>query len=212
LFDNVKAPKDGRLGEPGKGVMAALTGALNYTRIGNASMVIGIAHAALDVAMSFAMGRRVKDGYITDQQAVQHMLADLSTELEAASLLRWRAADMHDRGMRTVKEASQAKVFATEHATKICGTVLRLLGAYGTYEEMPLADYFTSCKTLELGSGASEIHRNNIAHELLREYKERFESGTLFNWAQTDDQQGMLLLNERSAKILNEHREASTVA
>jgi alkylation response protein AidB-like acyl-CoA dehydrogenase len=184
-------------------VMAALTGALNYTRIGNASIVLGIARAAIEVALSFAMGRRLQEGYITDQQAIQHMLADLVTELDAGSLLRWRAASMHDRGENPVREASQAKLYCTEKATHICGTLLRLMGAYGTYEDMPMSDYFNSCKTLELGSGASEIHRNNIAREVLREYGRRFDRGELFRWAQTDGQEALLELNERSAKILN---------
>ncbi len=202
FFDGVRATDADLLGERGRGVIAALTGALNYTRIGNASIVIGIARAALDVALSFAMGRRLKEGHITDQQAIQHMIADLTTDLEAASLLRWNAAAMHDSGKHPVKESSQAKLFATEKATHICGTLLRLLGAYGTYEQVPISDYFTSCKTLELGSGASEIHRNNIAREVLREYEQRFNSGDLFRWAQTDDQKAILELNERSAKIL----------
>jgi alkylation response protein AidB-like acyl-CoA dehydrogenase len=203
LFNGVKAPDENLLGTRGKGVLAALTGALNYTRIGNASIVIGIARAAIEVALSFAMGRRLQEGTITDQQAIQHMIADLVTELDAASLLRWRAAAMHDRGENPVREASQAKLYCTEKATHISGTLLRLMGAYGTYEGMPMADYFNSCKTLELGSGASEIHRNNIAREVLREYSRRFDSGELFNWAQTDDQKAMLELNERSAKILH---------
>ncbi len=202
LFDGVRATDADLLGERGRGVIAALTGALNYTRIGNASIVIGIARAALDVALSFAMGRRLKEGHITDQQAIQHMVADLTTDLEAASLLRWKAAAMHDTGEHPVKESSQAKLYATEKATHICGTLLRLMGAYGTYEQVPISDYFTSCKTLELGSGASEIHRNNIAREVLREYEARFKSGDLFRWAQTEDQKAILELNERSAKIL----------
>jgi alkylation response protein AidB-like acyl-CoA dehydrogenase len=202
FFNGVTARDDHLLGERGKGVMAALAGALNYTRIGNASIVIGIARAALDVALSFAMGRRLKEGVVTDQQAIQHMVADLVTELDAASLLRWRAAFMHDRGENPVREASQAKLYATERATHICGTLLRLLGAYGTYEEVPMSDFFASCKTLELGSGASEIHRNNIAREVLREYGKRFDSGDLLRWAQTEEQIAILKLNERSANIL----------
>jgi alkylation response protein AidB-like acyl-CoA dehydrogenase len=203
LLDNVVVGKDGLLGQRGKGLMAALTGALNYTRTGNASIVIGIARAALDVTMSFMMGRKIKDGYLSDQQAIQHIIADLATDLEAASLLRWQAAFLHDQGDATVKEASQAKLFATERASNICGTLLRLLGAYGCYEEFPLADYLASCKTLEIGSGASEIHRNNIAREVLREYDRRFESGELMEWAQTDAQRHLLSLNERSSRIMN---------
>ncbi|MPY81538.1 MAG: hypothetical protein GEV04_24830, partial [Actinophytocola sp.] len=80
-FNKTPAHDDDLLGDPGKGVMAALTGALNYTRIGNASIVVGIASAALDVALSFAMGRRLQEGHVTDQQAVQHMIADLVTEV-----------------------------------------------------------------------------------------------------------------------------------
>jgi alkylation response protein AidB-like acyl-CoA dehydrogenase len=202
-FDGTPADDSGFLGERGKGVMAALAGALNYTRIGNASIVIGIASAAMDVALSFAMGRQLKQGFVSDQQAVQHMIADMATDLDAASLLRWRAAQMHDRGENPVKEASQAKVFATEHATQITGAVLRLLGAYGTYEELPLSDYFTSCKTLELASGASEIHRNNIAREVMRAYDKRFDTGDLLAWAQSDEQEALLRLNERSDQVLD---------
>lgn len=202
FFDRVKTNDDALLGERGRGLMAALTGTLNYTRLGNASIVIGIAHAAMDLAMSFAMGRAIQGGYLTDQQAIQHMIADLTTELEAASLLRWKATIMHDKGQNPVKEVSQAKLYATEKATLICGTLLRLLGAYGTYEEVPMSDYLTSCKTLELGSGASEIHRNNIGRMSLKEFEARFNSGELFRWAQTAEQKAILELNERSANIM----------
>lgn len=206
-FDDVVAGDDGLLGERGKGLMAALTGALNYTRIGNASIVIGIAHAAFDVAMSFMMGRKLQQGYVSDQQAVQHMLADLWVDLEAASLLRWDAAVKYDsRATQAVRESSQAKLYATEKATHICGTLLRLLGAYGSYEQFPLSDFFASCKTLEIGSGASEVHRNNIARELLREYDARFESGELMKWAETETQESLLRVNERSARVLDRVR------
>lgn len=202
-FDDTPATDDGFLGERGKGVMAALAGALNYTRIGNASIVIGIARAAMDVTASFLLGRRIKDGVVADQQAVQHLFADMATELDAASLLRWRAAWMHDQGQDPVKEASQAKLFATERSTLVTGTMLRLMGAYGTYEQLPLSDYFASCKTLEVGSGASEIHRNNIAREVLKEYRRRFESGELLRWPQTEEQEDILRLNDRSREILD---------
>lgn len=201
-FDGTTAYDQGFLGERGKGVMAALGGTLNYTRIGNASIVIGIARAAMDVTASFLLGRRIKDGYVSDQQAVQHMFADMATELDAASLLRWHAAWMHDHGQHPVKEASQAKLVATERSTLVTGTMLRLMGAYGTYEQLPLSDYFASCKTLEVGSGASEIHRNNVAREVMREFEKRFESGELLQWAQTEEQLEVLRLNERSQKIL----------
>lgn len=201
-FDNVKATDADILGERGKGVLAALMGGLNYTRIGNASIVIGIARAAFEVALSFAMARKVKDGVVTEQQAVQHIIADLATELEAASLLRWQAAFMHDAGLNPVKEASQSKLYATEKATHICGTLLRFLGAYGTYEELPLSDYMTSCKTLELGSGASEIHRNNIAREVLNQYRKQFADGELFQWATTEAQRSILMLNDSAAKVM----------
>jgi alkylation response protein AidB-like acyl-CoA dehydrogenase len=203
FFDDVRATDADILGQRGKGVLAALMGGLNYTRIGNASIVIGIARAAFEVALSFAIARQVKDGVVTDQQAVQHIIADLATELDAASLLRWQAAFMHDRGLNPVKEASQAKLYATEKATHICGTLLRFLGAYGTYEELPLSDYMTSCKTLELGSGASEIHRNNIAREVLNKYRKLFADGELFHWAQTEAQRSILMINERAAKVMN---------
>lgn len=205
FFDGVSATDADLLGERGKGIAVAMNGALNYTRLGNASIVIGIARAALDIAMSFSMGRRLQNGFVADQQAIQHIVADLVTELEAASLLRWRACYMQDHGHPAIKEASQAKLYATERATHICGTLLRLLGAYGTYEEFPMTDYLASCKTLELASGASEIHRNNIARETLKEYDARFKSGDLLRWAQTDDQKAMLRLNERSAKVMDEY-------
>lgn len=198
-FADTKVPVSQLLGERGKGVFYALSKALNYTRIGNASIVIGIAKAAMDVALSFAMGRTVANGVITDQQAIKHMLADLITELDAAELLRWKAAWMHDTGQSPVREASEAKLFATEHCGEICGKLLRLFGAYGTYEEFPLADYFASCKVLELGSGASEIHRNNISRVLLKEFGARFESGELAEWATTDHHSHILEIN-RSTK------------
>lgn len=194
-FQGTEVRADHLLGEPGKGVLYALTKALNYTRIGNASIVIGIARAAFDVALSYAMGRKLADGMITDQQAVRHLLADLMTELDAADLLRWKAAVLHDSGGNPVREASEAKLYATEHCGQICGTLLRLFGAYGVYEEFPLADYFASCKVLELGSGASEIHRNNISRELVREFQARYDSGELASWATTDHHTHLLSLN-----------------
>lgn len=202
LFDGVKVSDEDFLGERGKGLSAAMHGTLNYTRIGNASIVLGIARAAIDVAMSFAMGREIGKGLLISQQAVQHMIADAATRLQAADMLRWRATYLHDRKQDAVMAASQAKLFATETASEICGSLFRLLGAYGVYEEFPMTDYINSCKTMELASGASEVHRNNIARLVLADYEKRFDSGDLFRWAQTQAQVEMLMGNARSAEVL----------
>ncbi|MGE0801375.1 MAG: acyl-CoA dehydrogenase family protein [Lautropia sp.] len=207
LFDGVPVGDEDFLGERGKGLSAAMHGTLNYTRIGNASIVLGIARAALDVAMSFALARDVGKGLLAQQQAVQHMIADAMTRLQAADLLRWRATYLHDQQRDAVMAASQAKLFATDTASEICGSLFRLLGAYGVYEEFPMTDYINSCKTMELASGASEVHRNNIARLALAEYERRFEAGELFRWAQTEEQIAMLMSNQRSAQVMQRLRQ-----
>jgi alkylation response protein AidB-like acyl-CoA dehydrogenase len=194
-FNDSRIPVSDRLGESGKGVGFAMNNALNYTRVGNASIVIGIARAAMDAVVSYAMRREVAGGTITDQQAVRHVLADVDTKIEAASLLRYQAAALHDAGQDAVKAASQAKLFATEAASEACGKLMRLMGAYGIYEELPFADYYASCKVLELGSGASEVHRNNIASQLLRGYRSQSREH-LERWASNDEQRLVLARNQ----------------
>ena len=127
------------------------------------------------------------------------MLADLGTELEAATFLRWTPQSSDLRSSRAVRESSQAKLYATEKMTHICGACPVPTTATRNSRDQ---NFFASCKALEIGSGAPEMHRNNIAQELPCEFDTRFESGELMRWGDTNLQGYFLMVNDRSPQVL----------
>jgi alkylation response protein AidB-like acyl-CoA dehydrogenase len=157
-----------RLGEPGQGMRIALR-TLDGGRIGIAAQAVGIAQAALDVATAYAKERQAFGGPIARLQAIQHKLADMQTEIEAARALTWRAARLKMAGRPHTVEGAQAKLFASGVARRQTGEAIQVLGGYGYTKEFPAERYYRDAKVTEIYEGTSEIQRLVIARALLGE-------------------------------------------
>ena len=157
-----------RLGEPGKGMRIALT-TLDGGRIGIAAQAVGIAQAALDMATASAKERSAFGGPIARFQAIQHKLADMQTEIEAARALTWRAARLKQSGHPHTVEGAQAKLFASAVARRQTGEAIQVLGGYGYTKEFPAERYYRDAKVTEIYEGTSEIQKLVIARALLGE-------------------------------------------
>src|SRR5439155_23477836 len=133
------------------------------------ALALGVARAAYNAARRHALGRQQFGKFIADFQAVQWMLADSATELDAAELLIARAASMQDQGLRTVKESAMAKLFASEAATRICNRALQIHGGCGYSRDHAIERYLRDVKLCEIAEGTSEIQRLLIARRVLKE-------------------------------------------
>ena len=154
------------LGEPGAGMRIALS-TLDGGRIGIAAQATGIAQAALDLAAGYAGERRAFGRAIGGFQAIQHRLADMQTEIEAARALTWRAARLKAAGRPHTVEGAQAKLFASGVARRQTGEAIQVLGGYGYTKEFPAERYYRDAKVTEIYEGTSEIQRLVIARALL---------------------------------------------
>jgi alkylation response protein AidB-like acyl-CoA dehydrogenase len=156
------------LGEAGTGMRIALS-TLDGGRIGIAAQATGIAQAALDLASGYARERRAFGRPIGGFQAIQHRLADMQTEIEAARALTWRAARLKAGGHPHTVEGAQAKLFASAVARRQTGEAIQVLGGYGYTKEFPAERYYRDAKVTEIYEGTSEIQRLVIARALLGE-------------------------------------------
>ena len=157
-----------RLGTAGGGMRIALS-TLDAGRIGIAAQAVGIAQAALDVATGFARQRVAFGGPIARFQAIQHKLADMQTEVEAARALTWRAARLKQADRPHTVEGAQAKLFASAVARRQTGEAIQVLGGYGYTREFPAERYYRDAKVTEIYEGTSEIQKLVIARALLGE-------------------------------------------
>jgi butyryl-CoA dehydrogenase len=168
LFENCFVPETNRLGNEGDGFSIALN-AIDASRIAVAAQAVGIAQGALDKSLAYAKERQQFGQPIINFQAIQWMLADMATQIEAARLLTYRAAYLKDRGMSFIKEASMAKVFASETAMSVTTKAIQIYGGYGYVKDYPLERYFRDAKITEIYEGTSEMQRMTIARSLMRE-------------------------------------------
>jgi acyl-CoA dehydrogenase len=165
-FDDCFVPEDRLLGEEGDGFVQALK-TLNGGRITIAARSVGIAQAALDAALRYSQDREQFDQPISGFQSIQHKLADMDTKTRAARLLMHDAADRKIRGERYVKEAAQAKLFASEVSREVANEGIQIHGGYGYTKDFPAERYYRDAKLNEIYEGTSEILRNTIANDLL---------------------------------------------
>jgi len=168
LFDNCRIPADALMGELNQGFKIAVT-ELAGGRIGIGSLALGIGLAAMDYARNYTLERKQFGQAIAKFQGLQWMMADTYTELEAARLLLMSAADKKQRGLPFSKEASMAKLYASEKANQACYSALQLLGGYGYISEYPLERYARDVRVTSIYEGSSEIQRVIISRELLKE-------------------------------------------
>ena len=167
-FDDMWIPEDRLLGEEGDGFVHALK-TLNGGRITIAARSVGIARAALDEAKSYAQQREQFDRAIADFQAIQHKLADMDTKARAAELLMHEAADLKMRDEEYIKEAAQAKLYASEIAREVANEGIQIHGGYGYTKDFPAERFYRDAKLSEIYEGTSEVLRNTIAQQLLDE-------------------------------------------
>jgi alkylation response protein AidB-like acyl-CoA dehydrogenase len=166
-FDECRVPASALLGEEGMGFRIAMM-ALDGGRIGISAQAIGIASAALDAARTYAKERQAFGKAIADFQAIQWMLADSATELEAARWLCLRAATLKEQRQPFTREASISKLFASETAVKICNRAMQVHGGYGYTREFPVERYLRDVRVTTIYEGTSEIQRLVVARDLLR--------------------------------------------
>jgi alkylation response protein AidB-like acyl-CoA dehydrogenase len=167
LFDNVEVGDDAVLGSIGGGFALAMI-ALDGGRIGIASQAIGIAHGAFDAALRYAGERRTFGEPIIKHQAVAMMLADAATWLDAARLMTLRAAYLKEADQPFSQQAAMAKLFASEHAWKVCDIALQIHGGYGYVRDFPVERALRDVRVTRIYEGTSEIQRLVIARNLLR--------------------------------------------
>lgn len=168
IFEDCFVPEENRLGDEGQGLKIALE-ALDISRVTVGAEAVGISRAACEAALNYAKERRQFGQAIADFQAIQWMLADMATQIDAARLLTYRAACLHDMGKPFVKEAAMAKVFASEVSGFVTDKALQIHGGYGYTRDYPVERYCRDARITQIYEGTSEIMRMTIARSLLRE-------------------------------------------
>lgn len=167
-FDNVRVPRENLLGQNGRGLYQTLQ-TLDGGRIGIGAMAVGLAQAALDEAASYAKERQAFGKPIGQHQAIQFMLADIATEIEAARLLVYQAAWLKDQGRNFNKQTAMAKLFASETAERAAYKAIQIHGGYGYSAEFPVERIYRDQRLLTIGEGTSEILRMVIGRNVLGE-------------------------------------------
>ena len=168
VFENCRVPVENRLGDEGSGFKLAMM-VLDRARPSVGAQALGVAQAALDMAMSYAQARQVFGKPLSEHQAIRFALADMATRLEAARLLVYRAAKLAARGEgRFSKESSMAKLYASEMAHYVVDRALQIHGGYGYMKEYPIERLYRDQRILEIYEGTSEIQRMVIAGSIIK--------------------------------------------
>ncbi len=165
-LEDVHVPDANRIGEIDHGFIDTMK-ILDRGRISIAAMALGLGYGALDMAVAYAKDRKQFNKTLGEFQAIQWMLADMKTELDAAHLLTYRAAWLCDQGAPYSREASMAKLFASEAASRACNKALQIHGGYGYTREFAVERHLRDAKICEIGEGTSEVQRIIIAKQLL---------------------------------------------
>ena len=168
VLENCRLPKDALLGEVGQGFKVAMY-TLDCGRVGIAAQALGIGRAAFETALRYSTERKAFGKTISEHQAIQFMLADMATEVEAARLLAYKAAWLKDQGRDYDKLAAMAKVYASEVAVRAATKAVQIHGGYGYTTEYDVERYYREAKLFEIVEGTSEIQRIVIANRVLKE-------------------------------------------
>ena len=168
VFDNCAVSEENRMGGEGEGFRETMH-VLNSSRISIAAQCVGIAQAAYEAAVSHVKQREAFGGKLAELQAIQWMIADMATQIDAARLLVMRVASMRDEGMPFVKEASMAKLFASRVAVEAADKSVQMHGGSGYLAPTPAERYYRDAKVTEIYEGTSEIQRLVIARSILRD-------------------------------------------
>jgi alkylation response protein AidB-like acyl-CoA dehydrogenase len=177
VVEGAQVGRDRLLHEENKGFRVAMA-TLDGGRIGIAAQALGIAQAAYDVAREYAKERHAFGQRIADFQAIQWKLADMSTEIDAARLLTYRAAWRKQQGLSHTEEGAKAKLFASEMARRQTAEAIQILGGYGYTKEFPVERYYRDAKITEIYEGTNEIQRLVIAREILGQHDQALRAGS----------------------------------
>ncbi|HXB92630.1 MAG TPA: acyl-CoA dehydrogenase family protein [Puia sp.] len=167
IFDNCRIPDANRLGDVGNGFHQALK-VLDGGRISIAALSLGIAKGALDAALQYSRERHQFDQPICNFQGISFKLADMATEIAAAELLTFQAADRKNRHLPMTKEAAMAKYYASEVAVRVATEAVQIFGGYGYTKDFPVEKFYRDAKLCTIGEGTSEIQKIVIAREVLK--------------------------------------------
>lgn len=165
-YEQVRVPQDHLLGEAGQGIYQTLE-VLDGGRVSIGALAVGLAQAALEEGLRYAKQRQTFGEPIAQHQAIQWMIADAATEIEAARLLVYKAAWLKGQGLPFSREASMAKLFATEMAERACRNAIQILGGYGYSREYPVERIYRDARLMTIGEGTSEVQRMVIARRTL---------------------------------------------
>ena len=168
VFDNCRVPASALLGKEGEGYKIALSN-LEAGRIGIAAQAVGMARSAFEAAVRYAKDRQTFGVPIIEHQAVNFRLADMATQLDAARLMVWRAAQLKDAGKPCLKEASMAKMFASEVAEKVCSDAIQIHGGCGYTDESPVERIARDVRVCQIYEGANDIQRLVIGRAIAAE-------------------------------------------
>jgi alkylation response protein AidB-like acyl-CoA dehydrogenase len=166
IFEDAEVPEENLLGEEGRGYHDALT-VLDGGRVSIAAFSLGIAVGALESAIKYSKERVQFGQPISNFQAIQWMLAEMATEVDAARLLTLRAAQLKDKKLDAIKESSMAKYYASEVAVKCANLAVQIFGGYGFTRDFPVEKFYRDSKIATIGEGTSEIQKLIIAKEVL---------------------------------------------
>jgi len=165
VFDSCRVPVANLLGSEGQGYRIALAN-LEMGRIGIAAQAVGMARAAFDAALAYARERTSFGKALVAHQAINFKLADMATQIEAARQLTWHAAALRDAGQPCLKEASMAKLFASEMAERVCSDAIQIHGGYGYVTDFPVERIYRDVRVCQIYEGTSEIQRLVIGRAL----------------------------------------------
>ena len=165
VFERCRVPAANRLGDEGQGYRIALAN-LEAGRIGIAAQAVGMARSAFEAALAYARERTTFGKPIFEHQAVNFRLADMAVEIEAARQLVWHAASLRDAGEPCLKEASMAKLFATEMAERVCSAAIQVHGGYGYVNDFPVERIYRDVRVCQIYEGTSDIQRLVIGRQL----------------------------------------------
>ncbi|WP_210486661.1 acyl-CoA dehydrogenase [Rufibacter aurantiacus] len=167
IFEDCRVPHENILGEVGEGFIQSMK-VLDGGRISIAALSLGIAQGAYEAALAYAKERQQFNKPIAQFQGIAFKLADMATEIEAASLLTYRAADMKNRGENVTKESAMAKLYASEVSVRAANEALQIFGGYGYTKDYPAEKYYRDAKLCTIGEGTSEIQKLVISRSVLK--------------------------------------------
>ncbi|MEQ9262638.1 MAG: acyl-CoA dehydrogenase [Owenweeksia sp.] len=168
IFENCRIPHENILGQEGDGFIQAMK-VLDGGRISIAALSLGTAHGALDAAVKYSKEREQFGKPISKFQAVAFKLADMATELEAAELLTFKAADLKNRGEKVTDAGAMAKLYASEVAVRVCNEAVQIFGGYGFTKDFPVEKFYRDVKLCTIGEGTSEIQKLVLSKNMMKD-------------------------------------------